>query len=77
VHGVQLARPEKALLDLLYLTPARSRLFAALPEVELPPRFGRREAGRWLRRIPSGPRRTLVQRKLRALLGVADHQAGG
>ena len=30
---LHLATPEKALLDVLYLTTARSRLFAALPEV--------------------------------------------
>ena len=37
--GVRLATPEKALLDTLYLTPARSRLFAHLPEVGLPDQF--------------------------------------
>lgn len=66
--GVRLATPEKALLDVLYLGPTRSRLFAALPEVELPRRFSRKEAHRWLDRIPSGPRRTLVQQRLEALL---------
>lgn len=72
--GVRLATPEKALLDVLYLTPARSRLFAALPEVELPRRFSRKEAQRWLRRIPTGPRRTLVQRRLETLLeGAGRH----
>lgn len=66
--GVRLATPEKALLDCLYLAPARSRLFAALPEVEIPRRFDRKEARRWVERIPAGPRRTLVQRRLDALL---------
>lgn len=66
--GVRLATPEKALLDCLYLAPGRSRLFAALPEVELPRKFDRKEARRWLERIPAGPRRTLVQRRLDALL---------
>lgn len=69
--GVRLATPEKALLDSLYLAPARSRLFATLPEVEIPRRFDRKEARRWLNRIPRGPRRSLVQRRLETLLGRA------
>lgn len=69
--GVRLARPEKALLDVLYLTPARSRLFARLPEIEIPATFDRDEARRWVRRIPKGPRRTAVERRLDALLGSA------
>jgi len=66
--GVRLATPEKALLDVLYLTPARSRLFAALPEVEIPSNFDKKEARRWVRRIPEGPRRRAVQQRLEALL---------
>lgn len=66
--GVRLARPEKALLDSLYLAPARSRLFAALPEVEIPRGFDRKEARRWVERIPAGPRRRLVERRLEKLL---------
>ena len=66
--GVRLASPEKALLDVLYLGPARSRLFAHLPEVELPRRFDRAEARRWIARIPAGPRRLSVERRLETLL---------
>ena len=66
--GLNIARPEKALLDLLYLGPARSRLFAALPEVEIPRGFDRREAQRWVSRVPSGPRRRMIERRLRVLL---------
>ena len=66
--GVRLATPEKALLDALYLAPARSRLFVALPEVEIPRAFNRTEARRWVKRIPPGPRRGLVQQRLEALL---------
>ena len=65
--GIPLATPEKALLDVLYLTPARSRLFAALPEVELPPGFDRSEVRRWIGRVPAGPRRIAMQRRLDAL----------
>jgi hypothetical protein len=69
--GVRLATPEKALLDTLYLAPARSRLFAALPEVELPRGFSVRVARRWVARIPSGPRRLAVERRLAKVLAAA------
>ncbi len=35
----KIAIPEKALFDLLYLAPGRSRLFSKLPELTLPKRF--------------------------------------
>jgi len=66
--GVRLASPEKALLDVLYLAPARSRLFAALPEVEIPRQFDRAAARRWVSRIRPGPRRDAVRRRLEKLL---------
>jgi hypothetical protein len=66
--GVRLATPEKALLDTLYLTPARSRLFAHLPEVEVPEHFDRDRIAYWVRRIPEGPRRKSVELRLDMLL---------
>jgi predicted transcriptional regulator of viral defense system len=66
--GVHLATPEKALLDTLYLAPARSRLFAHLPEIELPDRFDRGRLRHWIRRIPPGPRRRSIEHKLEAVL---------
>jgi predicted transcriptional regulator of viral defense system len=66
--GARLATPEKALLDTLYLAPARSRLFAHLPEVELPEPFDRDRIRYWVRRIPAGPRRKSVEQRLDALL---------
>ena len=73
--GVRLATPEKALLDVLYLGPARSRLFAHLPEIEIPRRFDPRRAREWIDRLPAGPRRTSVERRLDALLA-ARRRAG-
>jgi len=58
--GVSMATPEKALLDFLYLRPARSNLFRALPELELPSKFNVQSARRMIQRIPSVRRRTLV-----------------
>jgi predicted transcriptional regulator of viral defense system len=37
--GSKIATGEKALFDVLYLSPARSRLFARLPEMEIPRHF--------------------------------------
>lgn len=60
--GVAMAAPEKALLDYLYLRPARSNLFRALPELELPRSFNVKSARRMIQRILSVRRRTLVAR---------------
>lgn len=67
--GVRLARPEKALLDTLYLAPSRSRLFAHLPELELPQNFDTEEARRWIARMAPGPRRAMVEQRLNQLVG--------
>ncbi len=64
--GVKLATPEKALLDVFYLSGTRSRLFAALPELELPRGFRFREARAWLGKIPSKRLRTVVAARLEA-----------
>src|SRR2546422_194959 len=66
--GIKIATPEKALVDFLYLSPTRGRLFAALPELELPRGFRRAEARRWVARIPSTRRKTIVARKLNDVL---------
>jgi predicted transcriptional regulator of viral defense system len=60
--GVAMATPEKALLDYLYLSPARSNLFRALPELELPAKFSGKSVRQMIQRIPSVRRRTLVAR---------------
>ncbi|HVV50386.1 MAG TPA: hypothetical protein VHO06_12045 [Polyangia bacterium] len=62
--GVKLATPEKAVVDFFYLSGTRSRLFAALPEIELPSTFRFAEARTWMDRIPSRRLRTVVATKL-------------
>jgi predicted transcriptional regulator of viral defense system len=57
---IRMARPEKALLDVFYLAPARSRLFCKLPEVERSDGFDVREAKRMIAHIPSLARRKMV-----------------
>jgi predicted transcriptional regulator of viral defense system len=73
--AVKLARPEKALVDVLYLSPTRSRLFAALPELEVPSHFRWGVARRWARQIPSQRSRTMVERRLAELHGPTDRRA--
>jgi predicted transcriptional regulator of viral defense system len=66
-HTVKLATAEKALVDTLYLTPARSRLFSALPELTLPSGFSKRRARSYLRLIESKRRRAMVSQRLEKL----------
>ncbi len=63
-HGVVMAVPEKALLDFLYFAPAKSRLFVALPELELPQSFSRRKAREFIGTVASRARRSLLEKKL-------------
>lgn len=74
--AVRLAPPEKALVDFLYLSRTRSRLFARLPELELPARFNRRAARRWAARISSPRLRTIVDRELDRVLGAKRGRRG-
>ena len=75
--GIRLASPEKALVDFLYLSPTRSRLFAALPELELSKSFSSRAAQKWVGLIPSGRMRTIVEREFKRVLVRAGRQAAG
>jgi predicted transcriptional regulator of viral defense system len=65
---VKLAVPEKALVDTLYLRPARTGLFRALPEVEIPRRFSGARARGFAKLIRAVPRRMLVEGELERLL---------
>ena len=66
-NGVVMAMPEKALIDFLYLAPAKSRLFATLPELELAPSFSMRRAREMIRAVSSRVRRSLIEKGLRQL----------
>ena len=74
--GLRLAAAEKALFDFAYLAAGRSRLFATLPELELPRGFKESEARRWLRKIPSARSRTLTDARLTSFLTRARAAAG-
>ena len=66
--GIKMATPEKALLDFLYLGPAKSGLFRYLPELELPQKFSVRVAHRMIHRISHPGRRTLLEKRFQELM---------
>jgi predicted transcriptional regulator of viral defense system len=67
-NNIKMATPEKALLDFLYLSPAKSLRFAALPELELPKNFNYRLCQKWINEVPSKHRRTLMMRKFAEIM---------
>jgi predicted transcriptional regulator of viral defense system len=72
-QGVYLAVPEKALFDLVYVRSAHGRT-PYLPELTLPSPINRKLLREWGDRIASQRLRTLVSRRLRAL--ISEAQAG-
>lgn len=75
--GVAMATPEKALVDFLYLGPARSRLFTALPELRLPRGFQRARALTYAALIASSRRRARVLKKLDQMLRAGRRRVPG
>lgn len=69
--GVKLARPEKAIFDLAYISAVHDGRPRRVPELELPAGFDRGELDRWLSRIESPRVRTLTSRGLRYALSRA------
>jgi predicted transcriptional regulator of viral defense system len=62
---LKLATPEKALVDYLYFSPARSAQFKKLPELELPDKFSWKKAFNFAAKISSPRTKALVHTKLR------------
>lgn len=65
--GAKIATPEKALFDILYLAPARSRLFARLPELEVPRSFRWPDVRKYVRFVKSASRRKFLAQRIEAL----------
>jgi predicted transcriptional regulator of viral defense system len=63
----KIAEPEKALFDFMYLGPARSRLFAALPEVTIPRGFRWSRVNGYIERVKSKSRRAHIAERVREL----------
>ena len=60
---LKIASPEKALLDIFYLSQTKTRLFVKLPEVELPKNFKISVVNKMIEKITSIRKKTLVQHK--------------
>lgn len=58
---INMAEPEKALIDILYFSDTKSKWFHALPELEFPQQFSFKKAQEIIRKIPSERKRTLVK----------------
>ena len=55
---VKIATPEKALVDIFYFSPTRSRLFKKLPEIQFSKRFSWQKAFALAKKIKSPARPT-------------------
>jgi predicted transcriptional regulator of viral defense system len=65
--GFKMATPEKALFDVIYLGPGRSRLFARLPELNIPRGFRWPHLHSYVRQVKSLSRRTFLSSRITAL----------
>jgi hypothetical protein len=65
--GSKIATAEKALFDTLYLAPARSRLFARLPELEVPRQFRWQQLRELAELVRFAPRRVHIERRIEQL----------
>ena len=62
--SARIATPEKALADIFYFGPTRTRLFVKLPEIELPRRFDWPKTLKMAQQIKSQARRRFVTDRL-------------
>jgi len=65
--GSKIASAEKALFDVLYLSPARSRLFARLPELEIARNFRWQRLREYAALVKSRTRRTHIERRIQEI----------
>jgi predicted transcriptional regulator of viral defense system len=63
----KIAIPEKALFDLLYLAPGRSRLFSKLPELTIPKRFQWQRLKEYTELVKSSGRRAFIAERIRTI----------
>jgi len=71
--SAKIATPEKALLDVFYLSPTRTRLFVKLPEIEFPREFSWRRAFDIAAQVKSRARRTFINESLMSMRGSKKH----
>jgi predicted transcriptional regulator of viral defense system len=64
---IKMATPEKALIDVFYLSDTKTSLFHSLPEVELADSFSLQKVKMIVEKIPSLRKRTIVMQQLEKL----------
>jgi hypothetical protein len=64
---IRLAKMEKALFDFYYFKSTKTRLFSALPELEIPPEFNWPEFHRYLDQVPSAAKKATIQKEIKGL----------
>lgn len=62
--GAKIATREKAMFDIFYLAPARNRLFARLPELEIPRDFRWSQLREFNRLVKSPTRQTFIEKQI-------------
>ncbi len=63
----KIATPEKALFDLVYLAPGRSRVFSKLPELTIPRRFQWQRLKEYTHLVKSSGRQAFIAERVRIL----------
>ena len=63
----KIATPEKALFDLLYLAPGRSRILSTLPELSIARAFQWRRLKEYTQQVKSSGRRTYIGERIKAI----------
>ena len=63
----RIATPEKALFDLLYLAPGRSRIFSTLPELAVPRRFQWQQLKAYTELVKAPGRRVYISQRIAAI----------
>ena len=71
--GAKVATAEKALFDTLYLAPGRSRLFARLPELEIPREFRWQTLRELAAQVRFPRRRTHIEKRIDEIQNEQSH----
>jgi hypothetical protein len=65
--NAKIATPKKALFDLLYLAPGRSRVFSNMPELTIPRRFQWQRLNEYTKLVKSAARRAYIAERIGTL----------
>lgn len=68
----KIAMPEKALFDLIYLAPGRSRVFSRLPELTIPRRFQWQRLKEYTELVKSSGRRAFIAERIKSIRSSAS-----